>query len=115
MNYSLVVSRRAALLGLSAALATPSIARAQTALTITDAVGRTVALKKPAERIVLCFNFEEFTAIGGAAGWDRMIGYSKSQWSDNRASVFKRYSAVIPRIASLPDVGNNEAATFSLE
>lgn len=62
------IGRRAALLGLAGALATPFIARAGEALRVTDALGRVVTLKKPPERIVLGFNFEEFTAVAGPAG-----------------------------------------------
>ena len=82
---------------------------------ITDALGRTITLKAPAERIVLGFNYEEFTAVAGPAGWDRVVGFAKTLWSDWRPSVFKRYLVPIPRLAALPDVGNTEDNTFSLE
>lgn len=108
------LSRRSALaLGLGAPFAAP---RARAAIpAITDALGRTVALRAPAERIVLGFNYEEFTAIAGPAGWDRVVGFAKTLWSDWRPSVFRRYLAPIPRLAALPDVGNTEDSTFSLE
>jgi ABC-type Fe3+-hydroxamate transport system substrate-binding protein len=89
-------------------------ARAATS-SITDAIGRTVTLKDPAERIVLCFNYEEFTAVAGPAGWDRVVGFSKALWADWRPSVFKRYSVPIPRLGTLPDVGNTDDNSFSLE
>ena len=44
-----------------------------------------------------------------------MVGFSKTLWSDWRPSVFRRYLAPIPRLAALPDVGNTEDGTFSLE
>ncbi|MGI4792613.1 MAG: ABC transporter substrate-binding protein [Janthinobacterium lividum] len=109
------LSRRSALaLGLSLPLARPLAARAAS-LTITDALGRTVALKGPAERIVLGFNYEEYTAIAGPAGWDRVVGFARTLWTDWRPATFKRYLAPIPRLATLPDVGNTEDGTFSLE
>ena len=108
------LSRRSALaLGLSAALPGRS-ARAALPI-ITDALGRTVALKAPAERIVIDFNYEEFTAVAGPSGWDRVVGFNRAQWADNRAAVFRRYLVPIPRLAALPDVGSTETNTFSTE
>ncbi len=109
------LSRRAALaLGLAVPLARPTVARAAP-LTVIDARGRSVSLKGPAERIVLGFNYEEFTAIAGPAGWDRVVGFGRTLWTEWRPSTFKRYLVPIPRLANLPDVGNTEDNTFSLE
>lgn len=44
-----------------------------------------------------------------------MVGYPKSWWSGNRAAAFSRYGAAIPRVTTLPDIGNNEAGNFSVE
>jgi iron complex transport system substrate-binding protein len=119
MNPSLLrLTRRHALgLGLAAPLAVGlTRARAQGApLSITDALGRTVTLKGPAERIVLGFNYEEYTAIAGPAGWDRVVGFGRTMWTDWRPSTFKRYLVPIPRLANLPDVGNTDDNSFSLE
>ena len=108
------ITRRSALI-LGAAL--PATLRAQPApaLTIADALGRTLTLRAPAERIVLLFNYEEFTAIGGPAGWDRVVGMARAQWATYRAATFRRYSVPIPRLVAMPDVGNTEDNTFSLE
>ena len=118
MTRSSMSMRRRAALSLAAALPLAATfgRRAHAApLAITDALGRTVTLKAPAERIVLGFNYEEFTAIAGPAGWDRVVGFAKTLWSEWRPSVFKRYLVPIPRLAALPDVGNTEDGTFSLE
>lgn len=108
------LSRRSALaLGLGATL---SGRRARAALpAITDALGRPVALKAPAERIVIDFNYEEFTAVAGPSGWDRVVGFNRTQWADNRAAIFRRYLVPIPRLAALADVGSTETNTFSTE
>ncbi|HYZ64801.1 MAG TPA: ABC transporter substrate-binding protein [Acetobacteraceae bacterium] len=113
-NRVVPISRRCVL---AACLAAPlATRRAHAAMpTITDAVGRRIALKAPAERIVLGFNYEEFTAVAGPAGWDRVVGFAKALWSDWRPSVFKRYSVPIPRLATLADVGNTDDNTFSME
>ena len=106
------VGRRSALaLGLGAALARSAGA----ATPITDAIGRTVTLPRTPERIVIEFNFEEFTAVGGAAGWDRVVGFNKRQWAVYRPATWERYKAVIPRLAELPDAGATEVGTFSAE
>jgi ABC-type Fe3+-hydroxamate transport system substrate-binding protein len=108
------LGRRDALtLGLAGMIA-PRAARAGIP-PITDALGRTITLKAPAERIVLGFNFEEFTAVAGPSGWDRVVGFSRTQWAINRSAVFKRYLVPIPRLATLADVGYTEDNTFSLE
>ena len=107
------LSRRAAL----ALPFTPLLpGRARAAIPpITDALGRSIALKALPERIVLCFNYEEFTAVGGPAAWSKVVGMSKTLWSEWRPSVFRRYSAVIPNLAAMPDVGNTEDGNFSVE
>jgi ABC-type Fe3+-hydroxamate transport system substrate-binding protein len=121
-RQALSLGRRQALsLGLSLGLApllTPAlgIRRAVAApLAIADALGRTVTLKGPAERIVLGFNYEEFTAVAGPAGWDRVVGFGRALWTDWRPSTFKRYAVPIPRLLNMPDVGNTDDGTFSLE
>ena len=107
------VTRRAALI-LPLAAALPGRARAAIP-PITDAIGRTVTLKAPAERIALGFNYEEFTAIGGAPAWERVVGFNRKQWAVNRPSLWARYQKAIPRLASLPDIGEIEEGSFSPE
>ncbi len=82
---------------------------------ITDAIGRTVTLKAPAERIVLGFNYEEFTAVAGAAGWDRVAGFGRALWAGWRPAVFSRYRQVIPNLDKVGDVGTTDDGSFSLE
>ena len=109
------ISRRAVL---GAPLIAPLLGRAARAagpVAFTDALGREVRLKAPPERIAVCFNYEEFTAVGGAAAWSRVVGMSKTLWSEWRPSVFRRYAAVIPNLAAMPDVGNTEDGNFSIE
>jgi iron complex transport system substrate-binding protein len=82
---------------------------------IVDAVGRTVSVDTPARRAVVMFNYEEFTAIAGKEGWDRVVGYSKTPWAGWRQSIWERYAEAIPRIKALPDVGFNDDNSFSAE
>lgn len=83
---------RRVFLTLPIAATLPGRARAAM-LSITDALGRTVVLKVPAERIVVGVNFEEFTAVSGPAGWDPVVGFDRRQWENSRAS-WTRYQAV---------------------
>jgi len=112
-STQMLLNRRALM---ASCLAAPLLGHsAHAAAPLADALGRPVSLKRPAERIVLGFNYEEFTAIAGPAGWNRVVGFSKTLWSDWRPSVFKRYMKPIPRLAELPDVGTTDDNSFSLE
>ena len=82
---------------------------------ITDALGRKVTVELPAKRLVVNFNFEEFTAVAGVAGWQSVVGMSRTAWEGWRPSIFKRYTAVIPNLAAMPDVGLIEDGSFSAE
>lgn len=101
-----------ALLGLLALLALP--ARAQP-LTITDALNRKVIVDVPAKRVVLGFNFEDFTAIAGTDGWKRVVGISKNPWAGWRPANWARYQQVIPALKTMPDVGYSEDNSFNAE
>lgn len=106
------LTRRSVLAGISATVAMPAIAHG---LTITDALGRQVTLKRPADRIIATFNYEEFTAVGGVQGWQRVVAMSRKPWEGWRPAIFKRYSGVIPNLATMPDIGHVEDNSFSAE
>jgi iron complex transport system substrate-binding protein len=86
-----------------------------TPLDVTDALGRTVTLPGPVKRVVLNFNFEEFTAVAGVEGWSRVVGMSRAPWEGWRPAIFSRYKAVISNLADMPDIGNSDDNTFSVE
>ncbi|WP_431282548.1 ABC transporter substrate-binding protein [Humitalea sp. 24SJ18S-53] len=94
------------------ALPLPAFARNRT---ITDALGREVTIRPRPERVVVMFNYEEFTAIAGTAGWDRVVGMNRVVWEGWRPAIFSRYGAVIPALARMPDVGNTDEGSFSAE
>ncbi len=107
------LSRRSALL-LPLAAVLPHRARAAIA-PITDAMGRSITLPASPERIVIIFNFEEFTAIAGPSGWERVVGLGRKQWAGYRQANWNRYRAAIPRLDSLADVGIADDKSFSVE
>jgi iron complex transport system substrate-binding protein len=106
--------RRRSLSALAAALAVPALpARARVVLR--DAAGQEVRLPRPAERIVLGFNFEEYLAVAGPGGWDRVVGFNRRQWAVNRPAVWQHYLARFPALEALADVGATENQSLSAE
>lgn len=105
-----------ALLGcLAACLLLSAVSANAAPIEITDAIGRKVTVGAPAQRIVINFNFEEFTAIAGKEGWSKVVGMSRTPWESWRPAIFSRYRAVIPNLAAMPDVGFTEDNSFSAE
>ncbi len=84
-------------------------------LVVTDALGRSVTIRTPIERVAVNFNFEEFTAIAGVDGWRKVVGISRAPWEGWRPSIFKRYAAVIPNLQGQLDIGNSDDSSFSAE
>ncbi|GEO85863.1 MULTISPECIES: ABC transporter substrate-binding protein [Alphaproteobacteria] len=93
------------------ALATQALAD----ITVTDVKGRTVTLAKPAERVVLGFYYEDFLAVVGPDALDKVVALSLSTWKDWRPNQFSAYEKALPKLAAIPDVGNTEDGTFSVE
>lgn len=82
---------------------------------VTDAIGRQVQVRLPVQRVVVNFNFEEFTAVAGKDAWAKVVGISRTPWEGWRPAIFSRYAAVIPNLQAMPDVGHSEDGTFSAE
>ncbi len=84
-------------------------------LEVTDALGRKVTINAPVSRVVVTFNYEEFTAVAGVEGWKKVIAMSREPWAGWRPAIFARYARVIPNLQDMPDVGHVEDNTFSAE
>lgn len=82
---------------------------------VVDALGRKIAITTPVNRVVVNFDFEEFTAVAGVDGWKRVVGMSRGPWEGWRPAIFARYKAVIPNLADMPDIGNSDENNFSVE
>lgn len=82
---------------------------------VIDVKGREVTLPKPAERVVLGFYYEDYLAVAGPGAIDKVIALSLSTWKDWRPNQFAAYEKALPKLASIPDVGNTEDGTFSIE
>lgn len=93
------------------ALGLPALAE----ITVTDLRGHTVTLEKPAEHVLLGFNYEDFLAVTGPGGESKIAALSRAPWADWRPGQWAAYTAALPVLAGLPDVGDTEAGTFSVE
>jgi len=82
---------------------------------VTDALGRKVKVNTPVQRVVLNFNFEEFTAVAGKDNWAKVVGISRAPFEGWRPVIFSRYAAVIPNLQAMPDIGHSDDGTFSAE
>ena len=102
------------LAGLAMAACVTAPAWAQS-ITVTDVLDREVEVPRTAERILLGFYFEDFFAVGGATAYDRVVAISRETWQGWRRLQWEAYSAAVPRLAELADVGEVESGTFSLE
>jgi len=80
-----------------------------------DALGRKVTINTPVERVIVTFNYEEFTAIAGVEGWKKVVAMSRAPWEGWRPAIFARYAKVIPNLRAMPDIGHLEDSTFSAE
>ncbi|MXP64962.1 iron ABC transporter substrate-binding protein [Roseomonas sp. M0104] len=69
----------------------------------------------PARRILLGFYFEEFLAVGGAEALGRVVGLSRAAWKDWRPANWAEYVKVLPGLEAIPEVGEVEVGTFSVE
>lgn len=88
---------------------------AKAAVSVTDVMGRTIELPRLPERIGVAFYLEEFTAIAGRDGWQRVAGFRWHQWAVNRAKTFERFVSAVPRIGTLPDIGAGEEQSIIAE
>lgn len=82
---------------------------------VTDAIGRKVKINTPVQRVIVNFNYEEFTAVAGKEAWSKVVGISRAPWEGWRPVIFKRYAAVIPNLQAMPDIGHSDDDTFSAE
>jgi len=96
---------------ISALLGTAAMAE----ITITDVRNRTVTLDAPAERVMLGFYYEDYLAVAGDGAVDKIVGLSRGPWADWRPKQWAAYTEAFPQLADLPDVGDTESSTFSIE
>lgn len=91
----------------------PVFAQAQE--TITDLDGRTVELQGPPARVALGFYYEDYLAVTGPEGAAKIVSLSRAPWAEWRPGQWAAYTAVFPALETLPDFGNADDNTFSVE
>lgn len=84
-------------------------------ITVTDICGRKVTLDKPAERVILTFNFEEYFATTGENGLSKVVGWSRKYWEVRRQSTWDAFYEKFPKIDKIQDVGYIPKGTFNVE
>ncbi|MCB6182707.1 ABC transporter substrate-binding protein [Leeia sp. TBRC 13508] len=83
--------------------------------TIKDVNGRSVTLDLPAKRVLLGFYIEDYFAVGGNASFDKLAGMSRGWFVSSRPATWAQYVASKPQLQKVPDVGNVQDQTFSIE
>ena len=74
---------------------------------VTDMKGRTVTIPAKVERVVVTFNLEEYFAVAGADGIDKLVGWSHKYWQGRREDAYSAFTKAFPKLKDIPDVGYN--------
>ncbi|WP_349922119.1 ABC transporter substrate-binding protein [Aeromonas veronii] len=91
------------------------MAQAANPVEVEDVMGRKVSLTLPAKRIVLGFYPEDYLAVAGEGGADRLVGMSLGWFVKSRPATWALYLASQPQLAKVPDLGTVQEQTFSIE
>lgn len=51
---------------------------------VTDVLDRTITLPEDVEKVVVTFNLEEYLAVTGEEGIDKLVGFSHDYWKGRR-------------------------------
>ena len=86
---------------------TAAFADSEATVEITDMKGRTVTLPADIQRVVVTFNMEEYFAVSGPEGINKLVGWSHKYWEGRRQDAYDAFTAVYPQLADIPDVGYN--------
>ena len=101
---------------LAAVVAALSMGAAQAAQKeVTDVQGRKVKIESPAKRVLLGFYFEDYMAVGTEKAFDKVVGISREAWEGWRPANWALHTAHRPSLKDLPDVGEVEVQSFSVE
>ena len=82
---------------------------------ITDLDGREVMIHGTPDRVALGFYYEDYLAVTGPEGAAKLVSLSRAPWADWRPGQWAAYTKVFPALETLPDFGNADDNTFSVE
>lgn len=99
----------------AAVIACFSALPAMAQITLSDIEGRTITLPAVPERVALGFYYEDYLAVAGAEGVDRLVSLSRAPWAEWRPGQWAAYTARFPQLEDLPDFGNADDNSFSVE
>ena len=63
---------------------------------ITDMKGRTVTIPAKVEKVVVTFNLEEYFAVSGSEGLDKLVGWSHKYWKGRRDDAYESFTKAFP-------------------
>ncbi len=86
---------------------TPAEPEAPATIEVTDMKDRTVTLPADIQRVVVTFNTEEYFAVAGEEGINKLVGWSHKYWEGRRQDAYDAFTTVYPQLAEIPDVGYN--------
>ena len=91
-------------------------ASAQTAITVTDVVGRSVTVNVPVQRVILgeARTIYSVAAIESEDPFARIVGWAEDLKTTDLDS-YERYGQLFPKMYEIPVLGRAGAATFSVE
>ena len=84
-------------------------------ITFKDAANRTITLEKPAEKVVVLYDFVDYAAIAGDECYKRVVGISKKAWHSWRNGIWDHYVKSCPEIKNIADVGILRFGDFYME
>lgn len=84
-------------------------------ITLTDIDGRNITLAAVPDRVALGFYYEDYLAVAGPDGVDRLVSLSRAPWAEWRPGQWAAYTARFPQLENLPDFGNADDNSFSVE
>ncbi len=83
--------------------------------TLHDVLGREVQVDVPVKRAILTFYYPDYIAATGAENFKNVAGISREFWEKFNPGSWALYTAKIPGLKEIPDVGYVISNTFSLE
>ena len=94
--------------GIAAAPRHDALAENADLIEVVDVDDRTIELPADVQRVVVTFNLEEYFAVAGEEGIDKLVGFSHAYWEGRRQDAWDAYVAKFPQIADIQDVGYND-------